>query len=51
MTCPTKNKFGCIKTDCIVKECPRKRPITTSDGYCIHYDNGTKKNAIKQVKE
>lgn len=51
MTSQTRNKFGCIKTDCIVKKCPRKRPVTTVNGYCIYYTNGTKRNSIEQVRK
>ena len=39
---------GCIKVDCIIPlPCPKKHPVKTEDGYCIQYDNGTKKNAVR----
>jgi len=46
MTSQTREN-GCIKTDCIVPlPCPRKRPVTTPEGFCVPYNNGTKRNAI-----
>jgi len=41
-------KNGCIKGDCIVPlPCPNKHPPKTEDGFCIRYDNGTKRNAVR----
>jgi len=39
---------GCIKADCIVTlPCPNKHPPKTSDGFCVSYDNGVKRNAVR----
>jgi len=44
-------KNGCIYGDCIVPlPCPNKHPPKTEDGFCIHYYNGTKRNAIEQKR-
>jgi len=52
MTSELTRENGCIKTDCIVElPCPNKHPPKTEDGFCIHYNNGVKRNAIEQVKK
>jgi len=39
----------CYYTTCIkIKTCKVKHKPKTSDGFCIHFDDGTKKNAIEQ---
>ena len=49
MTSELSRKNGCIKTDCIVElPCPNKHPPKTGDGFCVSWDNGTKRNAIEQ---
>ena len=40
-------KNDCITSDCLTDPCPKKNPLKTVDGFCIHYDNGTKKNAVR----
>jgi len=41
-------KNGCILTDCIVElPCGNKHPIKSKDGFCIRYDNGTKRNSVR----
>jgi len=51
MTSELSRKNGCIKSDCIVPlPCPNKHPPKTGDGYCIHYNNGVKRNAIEQKR-
>lgn len=42
---------GCIKADCIVTlPCPNKHPPKTEDGYCVSYNNGTRRNSVKVKK-
>ena len=44
-------KNGCIKGDCIVSlPCPNKHPPKTGDGFCVRYNNGTRRNAIEQKR-
>ena len=41
-------KNGCIKTDCIVElPCPNKHPPKTQDGFCVSWNNGKKRNAVR----
>jgi hypothetical protein len=48
MSSQGKRTNGCIKTDCIVPlPCPNKHPPKTEDGFCIYYNNGTKKSSIE----
>jgi len=47
--CKLVRKNGCILADCVVElPCPNKHPPKTGDGFCVSWDNGTKRNAIEQ---
>lgn len=48
MISQTTRKNGCVFTDCIVPlPCPNKHPPKTQDGFCVSWDNGKKRNAIR----
>ena len=37
----------CAKVGCITESCPNKRPPQSEDGFCVDYDNGEKRSAVR----